>query len=155
MEHFRFNPPDHYSDIRRTAGEANWPVMILVVANEAGLREYATPDLHAIADAAAEIGAKVTWLEPPGGRRSPGEQDKEFVQFTRPQRYYEGLPYDRVRAAGDTHLDWEAARTEAAGDWRWDRDLRAPPGTVYTDGSLTAEGAGARPGLPWHLPLRH
>ena len=143
MENFRFNPPDHYADASRKAGEANWPVMILVVANERGLREFATPDLQVLQGAADDIGARVTWLEEPGGRRSPGEQEGEFVPFTRPQKYYEKLRYDTNRPPEDCPQDWELARADAEGAWRWDRAMRAPPGTVYTDGSLTEAGAGA------------
>ena len=94
-------------------------------------------------EAADDIGARVTWLEEPGGRRSPGEQEGEFVLFTRPQKYYENLRYDTNRPPEDCPQDWELARADAEGAWRWDRAMRAPVGTVYTNGSLTEAGAGA------------
>ena len=143
LENFRFNPPDYFADAGRSAGEAGWPVLVLVVANDAGLREFARPDLQALRAAVDAIGAKAKWMEPPGGRRSPKDQPGEFVPFANPQTYYRDLRYDPNLAPDVRPADWAEAHESADGDWTWLRSMRAPRGTIYTDGSKTETGDGA------------
>jgi len=139
---FSFLPPDHFKAQRRGRGTAKWPVLVFVVANEAGLRQYWRGTEEGIRHVSVEIGANLLSVATPGTRRFGPEQGVRFRPFARRPRRYPA----RVDGSNECAVDGQAALevADAVRKWQgWERELLVPEDAVYTDGSKTGEGVGA------------